>query len=232
MFTKTEHTRIIYEKECLHKYCCEKTIEGTNFLLLYTLGEIKISFPKEQKNQENLIAEKIKEIGALKNIKASVLSLEEKKLCAYYKCIFAENINFCREETILEVKTMLSILATFGLAIRDNRYNPLKEERLQNRMQELIPFMEVEEIDTNFLNTREKNVLKAVQIFLFPFIKQVGNKKQAFERICKVIKSYNGYIKTEETYPVKEFPNEVEEVSMLLRQIKKKVKIHKVDKKQ
>lgn len=191
-------------------------------------------------NDIKLISEEISEIMehiySLKKVKAIELDADSKALIEIYKLFYNENPDFSNKNIHIKVQTMMSILAEFGISLKeDYSFNIFENSKmplslyLEQKINYLFPLGKVDEVEEPISLTAEsKRIIKIVGEYIRESIKASCNKEEALITISQII--YAGRYNLSSNSNIKEIseftenPSPVIESSIrLVKNIKKKI---------
>lgn len=194
---------------------------------------------KNPSQYQNIFYQKIEIIQQLQQVKPTVLSTTNHRLCAVYRLFYQENPNFSISETKQKTINMLTFLREFNISVEDKETNynltlNSKKDKLSSltlllELNELAPFGEITpEMSSIQLANWEKQTIKAIGKEIRHHMQKHSDPMKWFSNLVQInyIKKYYLPSKSSEQ-DIANFGNyqkdEVIKTLKLVKEIKKNV---------
>lgn len=212
-----------------------KFTPDNNISFMFTDSKNNVIDYSNIKNMSDRITKVLQEINSLNQAKPIELNQEAKVIIEIYKLFYNQNPDFSNKNINIEIQTMLSILAEFGISVGDYSFSlsgkrkiPMSMD-LSNLVYELFPLGENTNIDNPVKLAKEsKKTIMIVGEVIRNAIGDVNNQEEALITISKVIHAerYN-LLSTASVDEVAKYTdcsqNEVESSMKLVKKINNKI---------
>lgn len=185
---------IEYEKNSKNSPKCKFRYEKSSGISInYNNREFDSYDYSTVKKMNSEMLEMLNQVYYLNNIKEIVLDRDDKALIEVYKLFYNKNINFCSSDINVEVQSMFSILAGFGVSLSADSGFTLSEKmpislNLEQRIRRLYPLGEVSAISAEIkLDGNFQKIIETVGKSINDFIVNKENKDEILINVSRTI---------------------------------------------